>query len=131
MERGFFIFAIIVMGLMALTGNAAAQADIGMFGLGLVMCVLILVIVPIVIAILVGIWMYRDANKRGMSGILWLLLLIGAAFLFNFIGFIIIIIIYLVVRKPELPPGGYPPPGPGGYPPPPGPGGYPPPPPGY
>jgi RNA polymerase subunit RPABC4/transcription elongation factor Spt4 len=41
------------------------------------------------------VWVYRDAESRGMSGVLWsLLVLVG-----NFIG----LIIYLIVRNDELP----------------------------
>lgn len=73
-----------------------------------------------IIAILICIWVYRDAESRGMSGILWLIVVI----LLGIIG----LIVYLVVRKPKVMP---PPPMPYGAPPPPP--GYapPPPPPGY
>lgn len=54
--------------------------------------------VSVLIALFIGgvllcIWVYRDAQKRGMNGALWLIIvLIG-----NFIG----LIIYLVVREPK------------------------------
>ena len=45
--------------------------------------------------IFVVVWVYRDSEKRGMSGVLWaLLVLVG-----NFIG----LLIYLIVRNDELP----------------------------
>ena len=45
--------------------------------------------------IFVVVWVYRDAERRGMSGVLWaLLVLVG-----NFIG----LLIYLIVRNDELP----------------------------
>ena len=64
--------------------------------------------------IVLGIWVYRDAGKRGMSGILWFLIV----FFLGIIG----LIIYFVVRKPIVqpmypvqpgyaPPGAYGPPG--------------------
>ncbi len=57
-----------------------------------------------VIALLLCIWVYRDAESRGMSGVLWLLIvLIGSVF-----GFII----YLVVRKDKTQNKGAPPPPP-------------------
>ena len=56
-------------------------------GLGL-LC--LIPIVLIVIAILLGIWVYKDAESRGMNGVLWLIVVLIAG--------IIGLIIYLVVR---------------------------------
>lgn len=56
-------------------------------------------IVWFVIAILLGIWVYRDAESRGMSGVLWLIVML--------LGGLIGLIIYLIVReekKPAAPP---------------------------
>jgi hypothetical protein len=52
-----------------------------------------------IIWILVGIWVYRDAEKRGTSGVLWLIVVI----LLGIIG----LIIYLILRPGGLqsPPG--------------------------
>jgi len=58
-------------------------------GLGLLFC--LLPVLWIIIAILLGIWVYRDAESRGMSGVLWLIVV----WLLGLIG----LIIYLVVRK--------------------------------
>lgn len=44
-----------------------------------------------VIAILLCIWVYRDAESRGMSGALWLIIVL--------IGSIVGLIVYLIVRK--------------------------------
>ncbi len=60
-------------------------------GLGLAMCA-IFAIIWLVIFILIGIWVYKDAEKRGKSGVLWLILVI----LLGIIG----IIIWLVIRPP-------------------------------
>ena len=119
LQRGLFVLGLIMIGLLALAGNAAAQFEA--VALGGLCCFIILI--PWIIFIIIAIWVYRDAESRGMSGVLWLIICI----ILGLIG----LIIYLVVRRdhPKYPPGGYPPPGPGGYPPPPGPGGYPPPPP--
>ena len=88
----------------------------GWIGIGLLISVAVITItsqitnyIPpksLIIAILVAVWIYRDANSRGMSGILWLILLIVMTLFLNLIGFIIIIIIYLIVRKDRVP---YPP----------------------
>lgn len=74
-------------------------------------------VVWFIIWILIAIWVYKDAESRGASGVLWLIVVI----LLGLIG----LIIYLVVRpKQQAPPPGYtaPPPGyappPGQYPPP-------------
>jgi membrane protein DedA with SNARE-associated domain len=48
-------------------------------------------IIWFVVWILIGIWVYRDAESRGMNGVLWLIVLI----LTGIVG----LIIYLVVRK--------------------------------
>ena len=48
-----------------------------------------------IIFLLIAIWVYRDAESRGMSGVLWLLVVLVAG--------IIGLIIYLVVRKDKTP----------------------------
>ena len=52
---------------------------------------LLLPILWFTIAILLCIWVYRDAESRGMSGVLWLIVVL--------ITGILGLIIYLVVRK--------------------------------
>ena len=47
----------------------------------------------LVIGLLLCVWVYRDAQKRGMNGALWLIIVLLA----NIIG----LIVYLVVREPE------------------------------
>ena len=61
-----------------------------LFGLGLV-CIVIPVVL-FIIGILLAIWVYKDAEKRGSSGALWLIIVI----LTSFVG----LIIWLVVRPP-------------------------------
>jgi len=63
----------------------------GFLGLSIVMCVVSFVI-PIVIGLLIGIWVYKDAEKRGKSGALWLII--------NILLPIIGLIIWLVIRPP-------------------------------
>jgi heme/copper-type cytochrome/quinol oxidase subunit 2 len=58
-------------------------------GLSLIFC--LIPIVWFIIGILLCIWVYRDAESRGMNGILWLIVVLIAG--------IIGLIIYLVVRK--------------------------------
>ncbi len=121
------IFTLCVIGLLLFTSSALAQGlddenekresednlDWVFFG---VICVVYIVI--FIVFILVAIWVYRDANKRGMNGTLWLIVVLVAS--------IIGLIIYLVIRRDHpvgsAPYGGYPPGAfpPGGYPPPPG-----------
>ena len=48
-----------------------------------------------IIWILVIVWVYRDAERRGMNGVLWALLV--------FIGNLIGLLIYLIVRTDSLP----------------------------
>jgi len=65
--------------------NTAAAA--GIFG---IMC--IIPIIWFIIGILIAIWVYKDAEKRGSSGVLWLIIVI----LIGIIG----LIIWLVIRPP-------------------------------
>ena len=71
--------------------------ELGLFGL---LCVIPIAI--FVVSILIAIWVYRDAERRGMNGVLWLIVVLIA----NIIG----LIIYLVVRSdhPVRPAGSYP-----------------------
>ena len=59
-------------------------------------------VVMVIISILIAVWVYRDAKSRGMSGALWLIIVLIAG--------IIGLIIYLVVRNDKVPEGYYPPP---------------------
>jgi putative membrane protein len=72
-----------------LTSALIAQAGWEFFGIGLLLC--LIPIVWFVVAILLCIWVYRDAESRGMNGVLWLIIVLIAG--------IIGLIIYLVVRK--------------------------------
>jgi len=66
------------------------EAAAGFLGLSLVCCA-----VPaiwFIIAIVLAIWVYKDAEKRGSSGALWLIIFL----LTGFIG----LIIWLVIRPP-------------------------------
>ena len=78
--------AILNPGLLA---NQIEFLFVGVLGL---LCPLIWFI----IAILIAIWVYKDAESRGMSGALWLIIVIIA----GLIG----LIIYFVVRKPRVGP---------------------------
>ena len=69
-------------------------------GLGLITCLIISIVVSLVIAILACIWIYKDAEKRGKQGILWVLLLILAAIFLSIIGLIIVIVVWLAIRPP-------------------------------
>ena len=61
----------------------------------IIMCGVI--IGSIVISVLIGIWVYRDANSRGMEGVLWLIVVL--------VGSLVGLIIYLIVRR-DHPKGG-------------------------
>lgn len=69
--------------------DSEAAAGWAFLGLGMV-CIFSLI--WIVIAILIAIWVYKDAEKRGSSGVLWLIIVI----LTGIIG----LIIWLVIRPP-------------------------------
>ncbi|WP_366924135.1 hypothetical protein MFMK1_001087 [Metallumcola ferriviriculae] len=58
---------------------------------GIPFFVITFILAMFAVTILVGIWIYRDAQSRGLSGPLWLVVWLVA----NFIG----LIIYLIVRN--------------------------------
>lgn len=68
-----------------------SQIAQGEWFIGLGLLLLFLPILWFIIAILLCIWVYRDAESRGMNGALWLIIVLIAG--------IIGLIIYLVIRK--------------------------------
>ncbi|MFX0163559.1 MAG: zinc-ribbon domain-containing protein, partial [Candidatus Hodarchaeota archaeon] len=52
-----------------------------------------LILVSLIIVVLIGLWIYRDAESRGENGVLWLIIV----FFLNIIG----LIIWLLVRPPK------------------------------
>lgn len=74
----------------------------GVPGLAGVCC--LIPIIWFVVAILLCVWVYKDAESRGMNGVLWLIILLIAG--------IIGLIIYLIVRKEKQPAAPAPPPPP-------------------
>ncbi len=86
------------------------QLDMGEFWFctGTLFCILPIVI--FIVSLLIAIWVYKDAEKRGKSGALWLIIVL----LSGIIG----LIIWFVVRPKEIVRGpGGPPPQQPGYPP--------------
>jgi len=92
------VLACLVLAV-ALSMAASAYGDWGydesaaawsLFGLG-ILC-LVLPIIWFIIGILIAIWVYKDAEKRGSSGVLWLIIVI----LIGIVG----LIIWLVIRPP-------------------------------
>ncbi len=74
-------------------GALSFQLELAAFG-----AVCFFLIAWLIIFILVAVWVYRDAESRGMSGALWLVIVI----LLGLIG----LIVYLIVRS-DHPVGGY------------------------
>ena len=60
------------------------------WGLGIAFCIAIIVV--FIVIILIAVWVYKDAEKRGSNGALWLIIVM----LTGIIG----IIIWLIVRPP-------------------------------
>ena len=50
-------------------------------------------VIGLIIAAAIAFWVYRDAESRGMSGILWGIL--------TFLLCIIFLPVYLIIRKPQ------------------------------
>ncbi len=105
-SKKFLLIALacVVLSIAISTGAAATEdyewdwdetgADEGLLGglmcLSGAMC--ILPIILIVIGLLIAIWVYKDAEKRGKSGALWLII--------TWFTFPLGLIIWLVVRPP-------------------------------
>jgi NhaP-type Na+/H+ or K+/H+ antiporter len=110
------VFTIIAVSVSAQDEPDPTDEDAFAAILGLI---IVCMIIALVIAIVLAVWIYKDAEKRGKSGIMWVIFLIIGGVVFNFIGVIAVIIIWLLIRGPEFPPGmpyPYPPMQPG-YPP--------------
>lgn len=96
----FVMFWMALLLLAGLAGSMASAAvdgnntspDWGAFWLFSGAFCFVYVII-FIIWIGIGVWMYRDAEKRGKSGALWLII----GLLFGIIG----LIIWLIVRPPE------------------------------
>jgi membrane protease YdiL (CAAX protease family) len=101
------VLALLILLPLAAGVAAADEPDLG--GLDEWFCLtgglaLACPIIWFIIWILIAIWVYRDAEARGKSGVLWLIVVI----LLGLIG----LIVWLVVRPKEVaPPPGMPPPG--------------------
>ena len=93
-SRKLLIGIICILGMLTISTMVSAQdlsSAEGFAIFGGIMCFLF-IIIWFVIFILIAIWVYRDAEKRGSSGALWLIIVI----LLGLIG----IIIWLIVRPP-------------------------------
>src|SRR2546429_9853411 len=56
-------------------------------------------LVGIVALVFGALWMYRDAQSRRMDATVWVVLLVVATLLAGIIGFLIVFVIFLVVRE--------------------------------
>lgn len=74
--------------------------DVATFmGIGLTICALI-IIIPLIVAILIAVWLYKDAEKRGKEGIIWVIFLLIASIFLSIIGLIIVVVVWLAIRPP-------------------------------
>jgi len=95
--RAGLIACLVILSMIAV--GSSAYGDDAAFGalacLGGTLC--ILPIIWIVIAIALAVWVYRDAESRGESGVLWLII----CALLGIIGFIIWLLVRPKEKKPE------------------------------
>lgn len=92
----FYIAAICALAVSVLASGGAAAAQAADTGGGAMLCGTCMFYGLIfVVIIAVAIWVYRDANRRGMNGTLWLIVVL--------LGSIIGLIVYLVVRNDSPP----------------------------
>ena len=87
-----FLLSVVTSGVASAADNLNASQAWATFGAGMAALVIFCIVIWLIIAILIAIWVYRDAQKRGESGALWLIIVI----LTSIIG----LIIWLVVRPP-------------------------------
>lgn len=86
-----FLLSLAITTLVNAADYTYTPVDQGIFfGLGGLVCGIIIIIW--IVFILIAIWVYKDAEKRGSSGVLWLIIII--------ITGIIGLIIWLIVRPP-------------------------------
>lgn len=97
------VFMFLVMLLFSLIGNVSAQDEGGNsddddddnewedYGPIEIMGIGIIVVLLMIVVVYIGLWIYRDANSRGLDGAQWLIIM--------FVGNIIGLIIYYFIRK--------------------------------
>ncbi len=98
-NSGVFIFLLIIVILILFLLPVLRFGLGSLFGIGLPFegfhggppLMLIPIVVITLFWILISVWVYNDAERHGMSGILWALLV--------FFGNLIALIIYLIVRS--------------------------------
>lgn len=94
------ILALIVAVFLTPLMLSAQTTDEEAGGLACAACAGIFLIIPLivlVISLIIGVWMYKDAQRRGNpQAVLWLIL----GILFNVVG----LLIYLAVRKSNAAP---------------------------
>ncbi len=101
-KKIILFLAMSLLGSYGMVGTASAYNGYldGICVGGYFLCV----IIWFIIAILIALWVYKDAEKRGKSGVLWLLVVL--------VGGLLGIIIWLIVRPPltyQQPPPSQPP----------------------
>jgi hypothetical protein len=62
-------------------------------------CLMASWLIFLVLGLLLCVWVYRDAQSRGMSGIFWVLLMLVGSFFW--LGWLVVLIIYIIIRKPK------------------------------
>ena len=55
-------------------------------------------IASVVIFVLIAIWVYRDAEMRGMDGNIWAIGFVLTGFFLPFIGGLVVLVLYLILR---------------------------------
>jgi len=62
-------------------------------------CLLASWLIFLILGLLLCVWVYRDAQSRGMSGLFWVLLMLVGSFFW--LGWLVVLVIYLIIRKPR------------------------------
>jgi len=62
-------------------------------------CLLASWLIFFILGLLLCVWVYRDAQSRGMSGVFWVLLMLVGSFFW--LGWLVVLIIYIIIRKPK------------------------------
>ena len=89
----FLLLLSITCGIVsASTYPSFTSTDEFLWGPAIVIGIILLIGSVFIVQILVAIWVYKDANKRGENGVIWLLIVLVA----GLVG----IIIWFVIRPP-------------------------------
>lgn len=76
----------------------ALETGLQIFGFEFIAFFLALCVIGLAALVLVALWMYRDAQSRGIEPAIWLVVLILATVFVGILGVVVVLVAYLIVR---------------------------------